>query len=41
LRQSGHNLRTALAMLKLHVGADQAEKRLRSAKGHLRAALGE
>jgi N-acetylmuramic acid 6-phosphate etherase len=41
LRQSGHNMRTALVMLKLHVGPDEAEKRLRGAKGHLRAALGE
>jgi N-acetylmuramic acid 6-phosphate etherase len=41
LRQSGHNLRTALVMLKLRVSADQAETKLRRAKGHLRAALGE
>jgi N-acetylmuramic acid 6-phosphate etherase len=41
LRQSGHNLRVALVMLKLQVGAAHAAKRLRDAKGHLRAALGE
>ena len=41
LRQSGHNLRVALVMLKLQVDAAHAAKRLRDAKGHLRAALGE
>jgi N-acetylmuramic acid 6-phosphate etherase len=41
LRQSGHNLRLALVMLKLRLNAADAGKRLRDAKGHLRAALGE
>jgi N-acetylmuramic acid 6-phosphate etherase len=41
LRQSGHNLRVALVMLKLRVNATDAAKKLRGAKGHLRAALGE
>jgi N-acetylmuramic acid 6-phosphate etherase len=41
LRQAGHNLRAALVMLKLGVDAPDAAKRLRDAKGHLRAALGE
>ena len=41
LRQSGHNLRVALVMLKLRVNAADAARKLRDAKGHLRAALGE
>jgi N-acetylmuramic acid 6-phosphate etherase len=41
LRQSGHNLRVALVMLKLQVNAADAAKKLRDAKGLLRAALGE
>jgi N-acetylmuramic acid 6-phosphate etherase len=41
LRQSGHNSRVALVMLKLQVNAAHAAKKLRDAKGHLRAALGE
>jgi len=41
LRQSGHNLRVALVMLKLRLDAAEAAKKLRDAKGHLRAALGE
>ena len=41
LRQSGHNLRIALVMLKLKLTADQAALQLRKAKGNLRAALGE
>jgi N-acetylmuramic acid 6-phosphate etherase len=41
LRQAGHNLRVALLMLKLRVNAAEAAKRLRGAKGNLRAALGE
>jgi N-acetylmuramic acid 6-phosphate etherase len=41
LRQSGHNLRVALVMLKLRINATNAAKKLRDAKGHLRAALGE
>jgi N-acetylmuramic acid 6-phosphate etherase len=41
LRQSGHNLRVALVMLKLRLDAAEAAKKLRDAKGQLRAALGE
>jgi N-acetylmuramic acid 6-phosphate etherase len=41
LRQTGHNLRVALVMLKLRVNATDAAKKLRGAKGHLRAALSE
>ncbi|MDP9339653.1 MAG: N-acetylmuramic acid 6-phosphate etherase [Acidobacteriota bacterium] len=41
LRQSGHNLRVALVMLKTKVNAAEAAKRLRGAKGNLRAALDE
>jgi len=41
LRQSGHNLRIALVMLKLRLNAADAAKRLRDAKGDLRAALSE
>ena len=41
LRQSGHNLRVALVMLKLHVSAPEAAVKLHNAKGHLREALGE
>jgi N-acetylmuramic acid 6-phosphate etherase len=41
LRQSGHDLRVAVVMLKLRVSAADAEMRLRNSKGHLRAALGE
>ena len=41
MRQSGHNMRTALVMLKLHVNRAQAEAKLRAAKGDLRGALGE
>ena len=41
LRQSGHHLRVALVMLKLHLNANQAAKQLHAAKGNLRAALGE
>jgi N-acetylmuramic acid 6-phosphate etherase len=40
LRQSGHNLRVALIMLKLRLPAKEAVKRLRDAKGNLRASLG-
>jgi N-acetylmuramic acid 6-phosphate (MurNAc-6-P) etherase len=40
LRQSAHNLRTALVMLKLGLNAREARKKLQSAKGNLRAALG-
>ena len=41
LRQSRHNLRVALVMLKLRVNAADAARKLRDAKGHLRAALDE
>jgi N-acetylmuramic acid 6-phosphate etherase len=41
LRQSGHNLRTALVMLKLGVETRIAMKILAKAKGDLREALGE
>jgi N-acetylmuramic acid 6-phosphate etherase len=41
LRQSGHNLRLALVMLKLDVEAQEAKIKLADAKGDLRAALGE
>jgi N-acetylmuramic acid 6-phosphate etherase len=41
LRQSGHNLRVALVMLRLGLGARQARERLARAKGNLRRALGE
>jgi N-acetylmuramic acid 6-phosphate etherase len=41
LRQSGHNLRIALVMLKAGAGVQEAQKKLRAAKGDLRDALGE
>jgi len=41
MRQSGNNLRVALVMLRLGMGAKQARKRIASAKGNLRRALGE
>jgi len=41
LRQSGHNLRVALTMLKNGVDAKGAQARLALAKGNLRQALGE
>ena len=41
LRQSKHNLRLALIMLKRGIPAEQAKKRLAAARGHLRRALGE
>jgi N-acetylmuramic acid 6-phosphate etherase len=41
MRQSGHNLRVALVMLRLGLDVAQARKRLTSAKGNLRRALGE
>jgi N-acetylmuramic acid 6-phosphate etherase len=39
LRQSGHNLRIALVMLKHHVTASEAIQKLELAKGHLRRAM--
>ena len=41
LRQSGHNLRLALVMLKCGFSAERAEKILQDAGGDLRRALGE
>ncbi len=41
LRQSGHDLRVALVMLKRNVGAEHARTLLRNAGGSLRRALGE
>ena len=41
LRQSRHNLRVALVMLKLQINARDAARKLRDKKGNLRAALGE
>jgi N-acetylmuramic acid 6-phosphate etherase len=41
LRQSGHNLRVALVMLKLGLGSREAKKKLAVAKGNLQKAIGE
>jgi N-acetylmuramic acid 6-phosphate etherase len=41
LRQAGHNMRVALVMLELGVNAQGAKKKLRTAKGRVREALGE
>jgi N-acetylmuramic acid 6-phosphate etherase len=41
LRQSGHNMRVALVMLKRKLGQTEARKLLKSAGGSLRTALGE
>jgi N-acetylmuramic acid 6-phosphate etherase len=41
LRQSKHNLRVALVMLKLGISAETARKRLTESGGNLRRALGE
>jgi len=41
LRQSGHNMRTALMMLKLGLDATAARKQLSAAKGDLREALAD
>jgi N-acetylmuramic acid 6-phosphate etherase len=41
LRQSGHNMRVALVMLKKNVGPAPARQLLKTAGGHLRRALGE
>jgi N-acetylmuramic acid 6-phosphate etherase len=41
LRQSGHNMRVALVMLKRKLGQTEARKLLKSAGGNLRRALGE
>ncbi len=39
LRQSGHNLRVALVMLKQGISAPEAKQKLKLAKGHLRRAM--
>ena len=39
LRAAGHKLRVALVMLKLRIGAAEAKKRLKAARGDLRKAL--
>ena len=41
LRASGHNMRVALVMLKLRVGAQEAKRRLQESRGELRRALRE
>jgi N-acetylmuramic acid 6-phosphate etherase len=41
LRAAGHNMRVALVMLKLGMGAKEARKRLAARRDDLRAALGE
>src|SRR5712691_2437755 len=41
LRQSGHNMRVALVMLKRGVEASEAKKRVKAARDDLRKALGE
>jgi len=41
LRHAGHNMRVALVMLKLDVDVHGAKKKLQTAKGNLRDALGE
>ena len=41
LRQSKHNLRVALVMLKRRISAERARKSLESANGDLRRALDE
>jgi N-acetylmuramic acid 6-phosphate etherase len=41
LRAAGHDLRVALVMLKLRIGAAKAKKRLRAAGGNLSGALGK
>jgi len=41
LRAAGHNMRVALVMLKRGVEAAEAKKRLKTARGDLRKALGE
>ena len=41
LRAAGHDLRVALVMLKLRIGAGEAKKRLKAVNGDLRKALAE
>ncbi len=41
LRTAGHDMRVALVMLKLRIGAAEAKRRLKDVRGDLRRALGE
>ena len=41
LRAAGHDMRVALVMLKLGVGAAEARKKLKAVRGDMRKALGE
>src|SRR5712664_4003151 len=41
LRQAGHDMRMALVMLRLGVGAAEARKKLKAVRGELRKAMGE
>jgi N-acetylmuramic acid 6-phosphate etherase len=41
LRAAGHDMRVGLVMLKMGVGAAEARKKLKAARGDLRRALGE
>jgi N-acetylmuramic acid 6-phosphate etherase len=41
LRAAGHDMRVALVVLKAGIGAAEARKRLKGARGDLRAAMGE
>jgi N-acetylmuramic acid 6-phosphate etherase len=41
LQAAGHDMRVALVMLKLGVGAREARTKLESVRGDLRAAMGE
>jgi N-acetylmuramic acid 6-phosphate etherase len=41
LRAAGHDLRVALVMLKLGIGAAEAKKRLKAVRGDLRRTMGE
>jgi N-acetylmuramic acid 6-phosphate etherase len=41
LRAAGHDLRVALVILKLRVGAAEAKKRLKDVRGDLQKAIGE
>jgi N-acetylmuramic acid 6-phosphate etherase len=40
LERAGRQLKTAIVMLKLNVERDEAERRLREARGQLRAVIG-
>ena len=41
LERAGGEVKTAIVMARLNVDADAARERLRAARGHVRAALGE